>query len=315
MITLIVVVFFIFNGRFLWQKSNENWVLLSLSRSLQLDDKEQYPPVEIRLNSIAAYSNASAAVLRGRGFLLAADGKENDFDRFWLESDLPETELLHWGEIARNDQQLDAALAWYARAIRANPEWGDPWYFSGIIYEEMNQNENALASYEQAINATKFTQIGLADTYTNMGRLYESHGSLLLATTHYEKALTADDFTGVFAKVVSLNGVSKDLIRTGDYELAIELLSQAVEIYPSYEWSHIRLSRAYLECCANYALAIQSIEEATRLNPRNKWAFFTAGDIYTANEQKLLAQQMYEKALVIDPNWEAAQRSLNKLNE
>jgi tetratricopeptide (TPR) repeat protein len=305
----------IFNGRFLWHNSSENLTLLSLSQALQLDNEDQYSPIEeIKLNRIATHSN-STAILRGRAFLLAADGKEDDFDKFWLESGLSEAELLHWGEIARNNQQFDAALAWYARALRANPEWGDPWYFTGVIYEETNQIEDALTTYGQAINAVTFTQIGLADAYTKMGRLYESSGNLQLATASYEKALSASDFSGIFSEVIALNGVSKDLIRTRDYELAIELLSKAVDTYPSYEWSYIRLGRAYLECCANYTQAIQNVEIAIRLNPYNKWAFLTAGDIYIANGQILLARQMYEKAVLIDPNWEAAQHALSKLNE
>ncbi|WP_292957972.1 hypothetical protein, partial [Nitrosomonas sp.] len=167
----------IFNHRSLWHKSRENLTLLSLSQTLQLDNEDQHSRIEvIRLNRLAKYSN-STAILRGRAFLLASKGNEGDFDKFWTESGLPEAELLHWGEIARNNQQFDAALAWYARASRTNPHWGDPWYFTGVIYEEMNQTEDALNTYSIAINATTFTQIGLADAYTKMGRLYESSGN------------------------------------------------------------------------------------------------------------------------------------------
>ncbi len=185
-------------------------------------------------------------------------------------------------ELAQSSQQLDIALAWYARGLRANPNWGDPWYFTGLVYEETRQGEKALHAYEQALDAAELSQVGLADIYAKIGRYYESSGNLQLAAENYAKALALDDFSGVFAKILSLNGVSNSLIREGKYEPAIELLTEAVKLYPSYEWSYIRLGRAYLACCDSYAIAIQNVEEAIRLNPSNKWAFFTAGDVYAA---------------------------------
>lgn len=297
--------------RNLWQKGSQNMSLLHSSHILRSENASQYADVEAVLRDVKAQP-PSDTVLRSLGLLLAATGRENEFDAVWHEAGFPVTDMLYWGETARQERQYETALAWYARALRANPAWADPWYYKGVILEGRQQKREALAAFEQAALADEYTRIGVSDVYARMGRLYQSFGENQLALTSFETALAQNDYQYSFSQAIALNGKAAALIRVGNYEPAIQLLEDAIVVDRDYEWSYIRLGKAYEACCGNQTAALQYLQEAIRLNPGNKWAYLTAGDVYAAHGRLPEAQQMYEQALNLDPDWEEARTRLSE---
>lgn len=291
-------------------KGYQNASLLLLSTTLHSQDSSQYTELTILLRDAIRIA-PSETMIRGLGLLLAAEGDEDAFDAVWLDGGFPTEDILYWGEFARQKQQYEVALAWYERGIRINPAWADPWYYKGLVLEKNLQREEALAAFEQAKIAKEYTQIGESDAYVHMGRLLDASGENLLAKVNFDIALEKDDFQYDWTKILALNGKANGLLREQEFDSAIELLEDAILLDPDYEWSYIRLGKAYLGCCGDQTLALQYLEKAIQINPKNKWAYLAAGDVYLQYGYLTKAHRMYEQSLKIDPDWEEALKRLD----
>ena len=63
------------------------------------------------------------------------------------------------------------------------------------------------------------------------------------------------------------------------------------------------------------AMAEAEIRQALELSPQNKWAYVHLGGIYRQEGWIEEAAAMYQQALEIDPEFEAAQRELQALKD
>lgn len=92
------------------------------------------------------------------------------------------------------------------------------------------------------------------------------------------------------------------------YADAIALLHQIVEAYPETKYFYL-LGGTYLEAGEN-DLALQYLDEALAIDPTYKNAYELKAKAYENKKEYLLAEQMYLKALDIDPDFFNARDSL-----
>jgi tetratricopeptide (TPR) repeat protein len=85
-------------------------------------------------------------------------------------------------------KDYENALIWYKKAYELKQDSGVIKNIAIILYKYLGRNEDAIKAYEDFIQTNPKESV-LAQTYKNMGSLYEDIGSYSKANVHYEKSL------------------------------------------------------------------------------------------------------------------------------
>jgi tetratricopeptide (TPR) repeat protein len=237
----------------------------------------------------------------------------------WRRAGLSAEEFIRRGEEARKVRLYDEALVWYGRAARLAPDVGDPWYDVGLLYEEQQQWQQALAAYERASALGRFRQVGSSGPHYRAGVIYRwqlAPGRPEKAVTAFEAALAADDFDTV-VEAAHCHYLYGYVLREqkAEAERYIAEFRQAIALDPGHAWAHVFLGVALYERDGDARAAEAEFLRALELSPQNKWACYHLGEVYRLGGRADEARAMYQKALEIDPVFEAAQRRLQALSD
>lgn len=200
----------------------------------------------------------------------------------WRKSGLASEDLIARGEVSRRAKRYEEARAWYQRAIRLEPDLGDPWHYTGQLYEEQQRWLPALDAYEQAAASSYFRQGGRSSSYYRMGAIYHRKlkpHQLERALWAYKIALATDDFRS-----------NRDAA-----------------------WVHARLGQIYYARDEDAIAAEAAMLEALELVADDKWLYIVLGNFYRQEDRIVEAAAMYQQALALDPEFEGAQQRLSAL--
>ena len=136
------------------------------------------------------------------------------------------------------------------------------------------------------------------------------------ALAFYEAALAADDFSSK-SEAADCHYKRGEVLRwqKADPDEYIAEFQQAIEFDPRHPWAHILLGLSIYERDKDATMAEAELLEALELAPQNKWAYYHLGEIYRQEERTGEAVAMCERALEIDPTFEAAQKRLVALRD
>lgn len=202
----------------------------------------------------------------------------------WRQTGLTAKDFIARGEQSREAGLYDTALAWHERAIRLEPQVGNPWYFVGLLRENQEMWPQALDAYAQAVSAERLVQVGRSSAYYRLASIYQRRlptPQPERAFAAYQAALEADDF-----------GTAGDAA-----------------------WTHARLAQLFHSLERDTVAAETEILHALELTPQDPWIYIVLGDIYRSEDRTAEAAEQYEQALAIDPNFEAAKSRLNAVKE
>jgi tetratricopeptide (TPR) repeat protein len=226
-------------------------------------------------------------------------------------------------------KDFEEALAYYEKALRADPKNSEAYYRAGACYFLLKQYEKAIESYKRAIQIDS----NFAGAYHNLGNVYDELAQYEEAIMVYKQAIRIDPndvasykrlgFTygsagqyekerESYEKVISINpnyefadtqnalGVAYN--RLGRYEEAAKALKQAVKVMPD-EWdSYWWLALSY-DKLGDYVNAINAFEQCVRIKPDNTHAFFLLGLAYNKIGLYEKSIETYRHIIKIEPNY------------
>lgn len=229
----------------------------------------------------------------------------------WRRGGVTAEHFIARGEEEREAGRYEEALAWYLWAARLEPGLGDPWYYTGLAYDELTEWEAALEAHERAIGMGSFRNVHHSNPYYRAGVIYQSRlepRRIEDALAAYEAAIAFDDFAATW-EAADCHYRRGEVLRQvkGDPDEYIAEFRQAIELNPEHAWAHIRLAVAVYEQEQDAAMAESALLRALELAPQNKWAFLHLGDVYRNEGRCEEAESAYRRALEIDPAFELAQ--------
>jgi tetratricopeptide (TPR) repeat protein len=237
--------------------------------------------------------------------------------RAWKVAKVGASDFIRAGESARKTQRHEEALAWYKWAMQVDLELGDPWYYVGLLYEDQERWEEALAAYERATTLGGFRQVHRSSPYYRTGLIYQWHlnpRQTEMALTAYEAAIREGDF-GSNREAADCHHRRGEILwgyRANLTECIAEY-RQAIELDPEFAPAHILLGVAYYDQYRDMKKAEAEIGRALELNPQAKWAYYHLGEIYRQEGRLDRAKKMYSRALVVAPGFDAAESRLAAL--
>jgi tetratricopeptide (TPR) repeat protein len=228
----------------------------------------------------------------------------------WAEAGVMAEDLANAGEGARKTERYGEALTWYEYAMRQDPDLGDPWYYLGLLYEDQEQWEDALAAYQRAIASGRLGQVHRSSPYYRLGTLFQwrlGEQRLDNALAAYEAAIDANHFRSDW-EAAECHYRRGEILRWQEAELDdyISEFRQAIALNPQHGPAHLALGVSIYKRDQDGAAAEVEILKALDLAPQHRWAYYYLGEIYREEGHMDEAAAMYKQALEIDPAFKEA---------
>jgi tetratricopeptide (TPR) repeat protein len=196
------------------------------------------------------------------------------------------------GLIWSADDNPEAALASYDRALEIKPDSHEAWYGRGTALPKLERYEEAIASYDRALKIKP-----------NSHEAWYGRGSALDALKRYEEAIASYDRAleikpGSHEAWYNRGNILGSLER---YEEAIVSYDRALEIKPDKHaaWNNRGTALDDLE---RYEEAIASYDRALEIKPDNHYAWYNRGYALGNLERYEEAIASYDRALEIKPD-------------
>ena len=247
---------------------------------------------DIKLES-KQYRQAIAYYNNGLKKLPNTKGQVRNFEQVWLKKAKAQRQL--------ND--YEAALKTCSKALKhyQSPQL---WNCKALTLYSLKRYESAIAAYNQAIKIDP-ENVWL---WNNRGEAYTRLQQYDQAISDFNKAISLDPNRSY----VSGNNLGKLYYQQQEYERAIKAYNEALVVKPDYLPALIGLGNAQ-KATKLYDQAMSSYDQALAINPDYYEAWYGKGSVAEYLRQYQTAREYYQRAVELKPDWEAASRSLSRV--
>ena len=188
---------------------------------------------------------------------------------------------------------FDRAATEFNLVLGAEPDNDRVRYYLGIVYTELNENEKALATFDQI----PASDSRYADSRLQEANLYDKQSDYAHAIAKLTDAMgKRPNDTEIMGFLVSLDQEKKD------YAGAIDLAKKMIALEPHNDKFHFTLGALY-DVNQQKDLGVVEMRKAIAINPSNAPALNYLGYTYAESGAQLdEAEELIKRALVIEPD-------------
>lgn len=190
-------------------------------------------------------------------------------------------------------QQYEDALAAYDEAIPLEPDRPEPWYGRGSALYNLERYEEAIAAYNQVL--------ALRDDNT---LAWYSKGNALFQLQRYEEAITAYqdaiDTKEDYYPAINNLGLAQQAL--GKSAQAIATFEQVINLRPEYHPAHNNLGTTFQQQ-EDYAKAIAAYDQAIRIRPNYASAWYNRATAYARSNQPDRAIENLTRAIALQTSY------------
>lgn len=196
------------------------------------------------------------------------------------------------GTLLMTGNSLDGAIQAFSKAVDLNPNNVDAFALLGQCYVAKGSLNDAILNYEKAVKINPYD----ARSFVLLGSLEYSRGDFKRADEMYRKALGIEPDYPLAAN----NLAYLMLERGGNVDVAASLAQVARRGMPEEPTAADTLAWAYYKKGA-YNLAIDLLTEALRASPNNPTYHYHIGMAYQGTHQRDQARDHLQKVLQLNP--------------
>ncbi len=242
-------------------------------------------------------------------------------EAFWLtakfdNSNKPDSELLNYktwlstGLDLYEQNRYEDALASYDRAIEVQPEHWEVWCRRGNVLHDLGRYKDALASLDRSI-----------EIQSNNFIAWFGRGLELNSLERYEEAIASYD------RVIKINpkyhGIwvnrGVNLFKVGRYKEAIASYDRAIKIDPKDNVAWSGRGSIFCDGLQEYENALECFEQAINLKPKDHYSWCNKGNALIKLTRYKEAVASYERAIEINPRdygaWLGRGRVIGKIKD
>lgn len=196
-----------------------------------------------------------------------------------------------------NQGDKRAALEDLNQLTRLNPRSSITWYFRGLLLAELGRNNDAIASFDRAIQAnSQWGKISLADVYFNRGNTRSVQGDYRGANADFTEVISLNPKS---AAAYALRGLNQQ--RQGNNQAANADFNQAIRLDPNNAIAYFARGLTY-HLQKDYQGALAAYEQAFAHNPKFLPAVNNIGLIKYELQDVEGAIRQWQAAIALDSN-------------
>jgi tetratricopeptide (TPR) repeat protein len=284
----------------------------------QVSDGSQYGVSGSIFNTLEVKQALKRAIqLRGQndsawrtlGYIWLAEKEEGEAIAAWRHVPEMSSEMYAWANRAIDEEDPTTALTWHKRHTALLPEFGDSWYYQGLILVQQGKWSEALSAFEEASQRKSFQTPLLSDSYFQQGSIYQwamGYRDLDRALLMYDAALQIDMFSAQEVKAETYYKRGEIYGWLGREQTSVAEFQKALDLNPSHKWARLRhgYSRYWID--KELEPAEQEIKDVIAVWEESKsanliWAYRYLGEIYEDAGQISAAVTAYQNASQLDP--------------
>ncbi|XP_066281121.1 stress-induced-phosphoprotein 1-like isoform X2 [Branchiostoma lanceolatum] len=239
------------------------------------------------------------------------------------------------GNEAYKKKDFETAIQHYDKAIELDADDITFLTNKAAVYFEMDRLEDCIKESEKAIERGREVRSDfklIAKAFFRIGQAYFKQENYKDAITYYNKSLTEHRTPEALKKCQEAEKLRKereenayvdpekaeeekalgnDLFQKGDFPNAVKHYSEAIRRNPGDAKLYSNRAACYTKLAA-WELGLKDCDECVRLDPKFLKGYLRKGAILQAMKQWGRAQDVYSKALDIDPNHQEANEGYKK---
>lgn len=179
------------------------------------------------------------------------------------------------------------------------------YFMKGMCYRDMGDTTKAISSFQTSIEQ----KADYYEPYMQLAMIYHARNNKL-ALQYYDGALRVNPNS-----IDALYGRGLwHQENEHDYDKAIQDYTSAVQISPKAKRAHFALGYIHYEYLKVYAQAVKHYDDAISADSTWAEAYLNRGLAYEAMGNVAAANQDYDKALVLRPNYQNAKIASERIN-
>lgn len=225
-------------------------------------------------------------------------------ERYPATPDYPPNRAASWiglGNIYRDRQQDNDAIAAYQQAIYFNPDDGWPYHNLGFIYNKQWAYPQAIDFYRQAIERFE-DDAAQAIAWNNLGNVYSNLNRPDEAIAAYRQAIDLDSTYGL-----PWHSLGRMHTERKQYGEAADAYKQAIQRSPDYLPAWSNLGDVYRQM-GRPDEAIAAYEQAIKIDPTYAWPYHNLGLLHEERADYESAINAYQQA--IEHHTDQAQKAI-----
>jgi len=195
---------------------------------------------------------------------------------------------------------VNAAIENYNKALQLDSNMAEAHFNLGVALVGLGKNEQGIYHIQKALEIDP----DHAGAHNNLGGHLLSQGKLDEALKHLTRALSINPD---LAEAHNNAGIIQ--IQQGNLDAAIKHFQDAVRIKPDFRLADNNLKRA-LAIRDNSGMEAENIQNAIKNKPDDPQLHYKMGNYYLGQRELTPAIAEFEKALMLQPNFVAAQNNL-----
>lgn len=199
-------------------------------------------------------------------------------------------------------QQYPEALEVLGTALKVDPQNAATYFLRGMALQESGQEEEAIKAYRFSTELDS----DMIDAYIILGQLYQKRKDPI-ALQFFDNAVRVDT-NNIFA----LHTKANYLQQIGKTQDAIDTYGKIMIVNPGYSDAHFNTGLAYLELDST-ELAYKSFDIAIKTDPLSSQAYYYRGLTGELLGKLGQAKLDFEQTITMDPSYEPAKKSLERV--
>ncbi len=200
-------------------------------------------------------------------------------------------------------KQYNPSLKTIDQILQLDPQLGEAYFMMGRNFWEIGDTDRAIASFQKAVDF----EPELIDGWIMLGKLF-SEKENPVALRFYDNALAIDS-----TYIDAYFGKARYLHQQGQLTEAIAQYKKVNQFNPQMEDAHYNAGLAWFEMDSTDQ-AYQKFDLAVKVAPAFVMAYYYRGLTAEIRGDLAAAKNDYQQALNLQPDFDRAQKALNKLN-
>lgn len=275
-------------AKYFFERRNFKSAIPDAEKALQLDSSK-----------IDYYLSLSDIYFTSNRTRLSKETLEKGVKKFPNNTDA----LLKLAELMLYVKQHEESIKYINQALKQDQYIAKAYFMKGMNFKEMGDTASAISSMETAVEQDQ--QYYAA--YVQLGLLYAAKKNPL-SLDYYNNALKLKPNS----KEVLYN-IGKFHQDNKKYDKAIDAYNYLLKVDSTYKHAHFNLGVINLAYLNKPEEAIKHFTNATRVDDHYAEAFFGRGTAFELEGYPKQAEDDYVTALLINPDYEPARESLDKL--